>query len=128
MVVPLAARWVAAACGVLLLLTGWGSVIGTLIVPRPVGSWLTRWVDRVVIAAFGLVTAKIGDYERLDRVLTVQAPAILLTQLGAWLVAFFLGYGLLVWPFIAGGITWAFTISGSAMFTLGFAVPVGTAP
>ncbi len=42
MVVPLAARCVAAACGALLVLTGWQSVIGTLIVPRPVGSWLTR--------------------------------------------------------------------------------------
>jgi hypothetical protein len=46
MVVPLAARWVAAAVGIALVLTGWQSVIGTLIVPRPVGSWLTRSVDR----------------------------------------------------------------------------------
>ena len=51
MVVPLAARWVAAAVGILLVLTGWQSVIGTLIVPRPVGSWLTRMVDRLVLAA-----------------------------------------------------------------------------
>jgi hypothetical protein len=35
MVVPIAARWVAAAFGVLLVLSGWQSVIGTLIVPRP---------------------------------------------------------------------------------------------
>ena len=42
MVVPLAARWAAAACGIVLILTGWQSVIGTLIVPRPVASWLTR--------------------------------------------------------------------------------------
>ena len=35
MVVPIAARWVAAALGALLVLSGWQSVIGTLIVPRP---------------------------------------------------------------------------------------------
>ena len=52
MVVPVAARWVAAAIGMLLVLTGWQSVIGTLIVPRPVGSWLTRLVDRLVLAAY----------------------------------------------------------------------------
>ena len=38
MVVPLAVRWIAAACGALLVLTAWNSVVGTLIVPRPVAS------------------------------------------------------------------------------------------
>ncbi len=46
MVVPLAGRWVAAAAGAALVLTAWASIVGTLIVPRPVSSWLTRWVDR----------------------------------------------------------------------------------
>ena len=54
MVVPLAARWIAAAGGMLLVLTGWQSVIGTLIVPRPVASWLTRMVDRLVVAGITL--------------------------------------------------------------------------
>src|SRR6266545_6397987 len=48
MVVPLIARWVAAFVGALLVLSAVGSVVGTLIVPRAVGGWLTRWVDRVV--------------------------------------------------------------------------------
>src|SRR5258707_897201 len=34
-------------------------VIGTLIVPRPVGSWLTRWVDRIVCGVFRLATRNI---------------------------------------------------------------------
>jgi hypothetical protein len=127
-VTPLAGRSAAAVIGGVLVLTAGISVVGTLIVPRPVGSWLTRWVDRVAITAFGLVTAKIADYGRHDRVLSAQAPAILLAQLGAWLGAFFVGYALLMWPFVGGGITWAFTIAGSAMFTLGFAVPTGAAP
>src|SRR6202035_665208 len=46
-VVPVAARSLAAAVGGLLVLTAWASIIGTVIVPRPVSSWLTRWVDRV---------------------------------------------------------------------------------
>ena len=37
MEVTLAARCVAAAGGALLVLTGWQTVIGTLIVPRPLG-------------------------------------------------------------------------------------------
>ena len=57
MVVPLIGRWLAAVVGGLLVLAVWGSVIGTLIVPRPVGSRLTRWVDRFVNGAFSLVTS-----------------------------------------------------------------------
>ena len=128
MVVPLAARWVAAACGVLLLLTGWSSVIGTLIVPRQVGSWLTRWVDRVVIVAYRLVTWRVTEYRRRDQILATQAAAILLTQLVAWLAILFAGFSLLLWPFANRGISAAITDAGSSIFTLGFAEPPGAAP
>src|SRR5690242_12011334 len=128
MVVPLAGRWVAAAAGIALVLTAWTSVIGTLIVPRQVSSWLTRWVDRSVNWVFRLVTGAISDHRRRDQVLASQAPVILLAQLIAWLTISFLGYMLLLWPFEKGGIASAFTVAGSAMFTLGFAVPPGPAP
>jgi len=52
MVVPIIGRLVAAVAGALLVLTAGASVIGTLMVPRPVGNWLTRWVDRIVNGAF----------------------------------------------------------------------------
>ena len=48
MVVPLAVRAIVGAVGVLLIWTAARSMIGTVIVPRPVGSWLTRWVDKIV--------------------------------------------------------------------------------
>ena len=128
MVVPLAGRWVAAAAGAALVLTAWASIIGTLIVPRPVSSWLTRWVDRSVNWAFRLVTGAIADRRRRDQVLASQAPAILLAQLIAWLGISLLGYMLLMWPFEARGLASAFTVAGSAMFTLGFAVPPGAVP
>src|SRR5215831_4898015 len=128
MVMPLIGRWVAAAAGVLLVLTAWTSAVGTLIVPRPVSSWLTRWVDKTVNGAFRLVSRRIGDYRRRDRVLAAQAAAILLVQLAAWLGAAFIGFWLLLWPFEASGLGSAFSAAGSALFTLGFAVPAGGAP
>jgi hypothetical protein len=128
MVVPLAGRWVAAAGGVALVLTAWASIVGTLIVPRPISSWLTRWVDRSVNGVFQLVTGSIHQHRRRDQVLASQAPATLLVQLIAWLAISFLGYMLLLWPFEKAGIGSAFTSAGSAMFTLGFAVPFGPAP
>ncbi len=128
MVVPLIGRLVAAVAGGLLVLSAGASVIGTLIVPRAVGSWLTRWVDRVVNGAFRLATSAVADYRRRDRVLAGQAAAILLGQLAAWLGISFVGYWLLLWPVVSGGLGSAFTAAGSSMFTLGFAVPAGAAP
>jgi hypothetical protein len=128
MVVPLIGRSVAAVVGALLVASAVNSVIGTLIVPRPVGGWLTRWVDRVVNGAFWLATSRIADYRRRDRVLAGQAATILLAQLAAWLGISLIGYSLLLWPFVTGGLTSAFTAAGSSLFTLGFAEPPGAAP
>jgi hypothetical protein len=128
MVVPLAARWVAAACGALLLLFTWNSVVGTLIVPRPVGSLLTRWVDKLVIIVYRLVARRCGDYRTKDRILATQAAAILLTQLIVWLGSTLLAFSLLLWPFADRGVATAFTDAVSSIFTLGFAEPSGAVP
>lgn len=128
MIVPLAARWVAAVFGALLVITVWSSVIGTLIVSRAVASWLTRWVDRVVVVTYRLVTRTVADYRTRDRILATQAAAILLTQLVSWLGIAFVGFTLILWPFASRGIATAFTDAGSSIFTLGFAEPRGTAP
>jgi hypothetical protein len=128
MVVPLIGRSAAAAGGGLLVLTAAVSVVGTLIVPRRVSSWLTRWVDRIVNWGFQLAATAITDYRRRDRLFALQAPAILLGQLAAWLGISFIGYWLLLWPFVTGGITRAFTAAGSSLLTLGFAEPTGAAP
>ena len=128
MVMPLIGRSVAAFIGALLVLAAGASVIGTLIVPRRVTNWLTRSVDHVVISAFRIATSRIGDYIRRDRMLAAHAAAILLGQLGAWLITLFFGYALLLWPFLGVGITTDFRLAGSSLVTLGFAVPTGTAP
>jgi len=128
MVVPLAGRAVAAVIGAVLVLGAGLSVIGTLVVPRPVSSRLTRWVDWAVDLAFQVVAARVPDYLRRDQVLATQAAAILLSQLAVWLGVSFTGYALLLWPFAARGLGSAFVDSGSSMFTLGFAEPAGAGP
>jgi hypothetical protein len=128
MVMPLAGRVVASVAGALLVLTAWASVTGTLIVSRSVGSWLTRSVDRIVNGSYRLVTKRMVEYRRRDRLLATQAAAILLSQLAAWLVISFIGFTLLMWPFVPKGLASAFTDAGSSMFTLGFAEPAGAAP
>jgi hypothetical protein len=128
MVVPLAARWAAAGCGILLVLTGWQSVIGTLIVPRPVASWLTRAADRLVVAVYMAATRPVASYVRRDRILATQAAAVLVTQLVGWLTIFLFGFTLILWPFQGRPVTVALADAGSSIFTLGFSEPVGTTP
>src|SRR5262249_53037658 len=116
MVVPLAGRVIAACIGGLLVITAARSLIGTVIVPRPVGSWLTRWVDKVLNGVYLMATARIEDHKRRDRVLAGQAAAILLGQLAAWVVIFYIGFALLLWPFIPRGIASAFSLAGPGVF------------
>jgi len=115
MSVPLAGRGIAAVLGALLVITATHSVIGTVVVPRAVGSWLTRWVDRLVNGLYRMAAARIADHARRDRVLASQAATILLAQLVAWLVIFYVGFALLMWPFVPG-VTAAFTLAGPAVF------------
>jgi hypothetical protein len=116
MVMPLAGRAVAAAIGALLVYTATRSVVGTVIVPRPVGSWLTRWVDRCVTFAYRSLTSMISDHKRRDQVLAGQAAVILLGQLVAWVVIFYVGFALLLWPIVPGGIGLAFSVAGPGVF------------
>jgi hypothetical protein len=137
MVVPMAARVVAAVAGALLVLAAGRSVTATLIVSRSVSGKLTRWVDRIVDWAYRSVAGltvyherldPMHAYRRIDRLLATKAAAILLTQLAVWLGVAFAGFTLLLWPFATRGLASAATEAGSSMFTLGFAEPAGTTP
>ena len=128
MVVPLIARCMAAAVGALLVLATGASVVGTLIVTRNVSGWLTSWLHPVVVRAFRRATVGIADYRRRDRILAGEAASILIAQLVGWLAVSFVGYALLFWPFVSGGVTTAFAAAGSSLFTLGFEVPPGGPP
>ncbi|HEY6481693.1 MAG TPA: hypothetical protein VIZ00_16770 [Streptosporangiaceae bacterium] len=119
MVVPLAARYVAAVAGLLIVLVSGRSIIGTVIVPRPVNSWLTRQVDQFWTMWFRLLTARITDFRTRDRILASQVATVLLSQIIVWLLMFFVGYSLLLWPFTHGGITAAFTTAGPALWAIG---------
>ncbi len=119
MVVPLVARCFAAAFGGLLVLTSVASVVGTLIVPRPVSTWLTKRVDQLVNLVFRGLSRPFADYYKRDRVLAAQAATLLICQIAAWLGMFFIGFALLFWPLINGGITQAFSTAGPALWEIG---------
>jgi hypothetical protein len=119
MVVPLAGRAIAAVIGGFLVITAARSVLTTIIVPRPTGSWLVRSVDKATVAVYAIAVKHVHDFRTKDRVLATQAAVILILQLITWLAIFFVGFSLLLWPFIDVGITEAFNTAGPALWFIG---------
>jgi hypothetical protein len=119
MMVPLYARYIAAAVGLFLIIIDCISLVGTLIVPRPVGGRLMIWVDRLVHLGFQFLTAPVRNYHRRDRILAAEAATLLVCQLLAWLSVAYVGFGLLLWPFVSGGVTLSFDTAGPAFWFIG---------
>ena len=122
-------RDIAAVVGAILIAAGGWSVIGTVVVPRRIRSWLTRGVALPLNAAFHYVADHFDSYESRDRILAAQAPIQLILQIVVWLAVFELGFGLLLWPFAgAAGLPGAFELAGSSLCTLGYLAPHAGAP
>jgi len=119
MTIPLYMRSLAAAAGLILVIIDGISVVGTLIVPRPAGGRLMVWVDRLVHATFELATSPVRDYRRRDRILAAEAATLLICQLLAWLAVAYIGFTLMLWPFIHEGLTESFDNIGPATWFVG---------
>lgn len=117
------AAWVAFSAGLVLVLATWLSVIGTLIVPRPIHSRISRYSGLWTIQLFAVICHPMRTYRGRDRVLAWQAPMSLFIRLVLWVALFDLAYGLMLLPFVRGRIGDAFNEAGSALFTLGYAAP-----
>jgi hypothetical protein len=98
-----------------------GSVVKTVILPRAVASRLGRTVFIFMRMAFRLRTTRATTYEKRDRIMAPYAPLSLLALLVTWVWLVVVGYTLMFWSL--GGRSWrtAFDLSGSSIFTLGFA-------
>src|SRR5665811_1859372 len=82
--------------GVALVVLTARSIVGTLIVPRGLSSWISRAVGRATRAPFVFVADRCTRYETKDRVLAPQAPLTLLALLLCWLGLFLVAYTALV--------------------------------
>jgi hypothetical protein len=125
--VPEYGRILAAVVGVFLIAIDCISLVGTLIVPRPVGGRLMAYVDRLNHAGFQLITAPVKSYLRRDRILAAEAATLLICQLLAWLLVAYIGFGLLLWPFMHVGVTLSFDNAGPAFWFSGDFVENGAA-
>lgn len=116
-------QWLAFSLGVLLVLTTWLSVIGTLIVPRPINSRISKYSGLATVRLFSAICRPLQGYRARDRVLAWQAPMSLFIRLVVWVALFDVSYALMLLPFVHGDVGAAFNEAGSALFTLGYAAP-----
>lgn len=121
--------WIAAALGLVVVLSTLMSVVTSLVLPRLGSSRMQLYVGRGMIKLFSRISHRFETYEARDRFLALQAPLYLIVILVAWLASLLVGFALLLWPFMrTGGLVHAITVSGSSLFTLGFAAESGAGP
>lgn len=97
------------------------SVIRTFVLPRGVADRLTGLVFRIMREAFDLRTSRAKTYRDRDRAMALYAPVSLLTLPVVWLLIIGLAYSGMYWALTLVPWTSAIEISGSSLFTLGFA-------
>jgi hypothetical protein len=115
-------RIVAGIVGGALVLAALSSAVRTVVVPRAIGSWVTRLVFGLVRRLFDLIAHERRPFEARDRSLSFYAPISLLLLPVAWVTLVTAGF---TGIFYASGVdSWrdAFGESGSSVFTLGFEV------
>jgi hypothetical protein len=123
-----ALAWLGFAFGFgLLLLTG-SSVIKTLLIPRNLNSVIAGAAALSVLRVYRWVTAGINDLHRREKILATGAAVYLFVLLVCWIACLYVSYALLLLPFTHHSIVRSFRLSGSSLFTLGFATPAGAVP
>ncbi|MBJ7594505.1 MAG: hypothetical protein JF886_06510 [Candidatus Dormibacteraeota bacterium] len=120
-----ALEWLGFAAGLLLVLATWGSVLETTIVPRGNRSGLSALILHLVNLPVRVIASRVHDFEARDRLLAYAAAGDLVSTLLVWLLLFFVGYALMLWP-SALDLGDAFRTAGSSMLTLGIAAPHGS--
>ena len=109
--------------GLALVLLMIRSMVRTFLVPRALQAHLSRAVFVTVRRVFRLRASERHDYAMRDRVMALYAPVALLVLLAVWFTLVLAGYSAMF--FALGGVSpfEAFTLAGSSMLTLGFAMP-----
>ena len=118
-----AVRAVVFLAGVYLVLLTLASSLKTVILPRGVQSRLSRVIFLSLRNVFDLAAGRDATYERRDEVLALYGPLSLLALLASWILIVIGSYTLMFWAVLGDSLWAAFQLSGSSVFTLGFAAP-----
>jgi hypothetical protein len=118
---------IAIVAGVLIALAVTAHIVRTLVIPRGQPTMLSHLVDSAVDLLFRALVRRLQSYETKDHVLAAQGALVILAQLATWLLAYELGYSLVLWAAVPN-FPDALREVASSMFTLGFIYTQGSAP
>ena len=109
--------------GLVIVLAVLDAAIRTFVLPRGSGVFITRLLSRTVRFFFDLLAKAARTYEGQDRAMALYGPVVLLTLPVTWLVGVMSGFALMFHA--STRLDWRSSVrlSGSALLTLGFAVP-----
>jgi hypothetical protein len=111
------------AAGLFIVLSVFGSAVRTVVIPRGIPARIGRFVFLGMRSLFRFLARPGLPYERRDRVMTLYAPISLMVLLATWITLVMGGYTLMYWGLGDSSLREAFSLSGSAILTLGFGTP-----
>jgi len=107
--------------GVALVAVTLNSAIRALVLPRGAREYLTHLAFKVMWLLFMPAVRLARSYEQRDRVMVLYAPLTLMLLPATWLFLLFSAYMMMYWAAGVRPLAEAFLLSGSSLFTLGFA-------
>jgi hypothetical protein len=114
-------RSAATLLGLFLFIATTVSLLRTVVVPRALSSSIANTISGTVTGIHRFIAYRRKTYKGRDAVLAWNGPMIIVSQLIAWLLLYFLAYALWIYGIAGMGFGEALRQSGSSLFTLGFA-------
>jgi hypothetical protein len=112
---------VAFPVGLLIVASTVLSAIMTLVVPRAIPLRITRWVFLGMRVLFTIRSKRARNFKERDRSMAPYGPISLFTLAATWVILTGIGYLLMFWSLGVRPLREAIRLSGSSIFTLGFA-------
>ncbi len=99
------------------------SAVSTFVLPRASRSRLNVVIFRAFRKVIELILHFTRTYRQRDAIMAYYAPISLMSLVPTWYLLISLGYTGMYWALGAGDLATSFRLSGSSLFTLGFATP-----
>jgi hypothetical protein len=114
-------RFLVFVAGLFVVILTLFSALSTFVLPRAARSQLNRIVFGVLRRVFELILHFVKTYERRDAIMAYYAPIGLMLLVPTWYILISLGFAAMYWGLGVGNWFEVFQLSGSSIFTLGFA-------
>lgn len=99
------------------------AALRTVVVPRAASTMINRVVFIGMRKVFDLLAHERRSFRDRDRLLALYGPLCLILLPFVWISMMIIGFTLILWALNVEPLRQAFILSGSSIFTLGFAAP-----